>query len=166
MLLIWKSAGSIFKVKKKVLNREDHLNLLIIFKVLGMVLELHLILLVCHNAIKNLKIIYASRLMLPGAQRYLSTSALNLEFYSSAESQTNFAPPNKFSHIPPRVHSFHWFWTYAKATWAATFWSKQAKGRVLKLDSYTDIGLPFALRNGITVGFGLDFYLPVLKVQT
>lgn len=94
---------------KKALNREDHLNLLIIFKVFGMVLELHLILLICHNAVRILKIIYASWLILPGAQRYLSTSALNLQFYSSAESQTNFAPPNKLSHIPPSVHCFHRF---------------------------------------------------------
>lgn len=56
--------------------------------------------------------------------------------------------------------------------------SKEAKGSVLKLDAcqslyltfkgktYINVGLKFRFGDGITVGFGLDFYLPVLEVFT
>lgn len=54
--------------------------------------------------------------------------------------------------------------------------SKEAMGSVLKLDAcqsfylkfkgqtYINIGLKFWIGDGSTVGFGLDFYLPVLEV--
>lgn len=60
--------------------------------------------------------------------------------------------------------------------WAIIFWSKQTKRDALKLGSCQSLGfilrekiymqmkLKFDLENGITIGFGLDFYLQVLEV--
>lgn len=69
-----------------------------------MVLELHFILLIYHNAFRILKIIHASWLAFPRPQRYLLRKALYLEFYTPTNLKQMLSYPlSSFSLIPVSI---------------------------------------------------------------